>query len=235
MKRFYTEVGVVSSASPINGEIHGIVLDGRPIKTPGQSALAVSARPLAEALAREWSEQGEEVTPDSMPLTKLTNTAIDRTAAQRQTVVEQIMGYGKTDLLCYRADEPPQLVARQDAVWAPLLGWLRERYGARLATSHGIGFVEQSAEALVALDQAVWKYDAFRLTALHAMATILGSLTLALALMEKRLSAAEAFAASQLDENFQVEKWGRDADAEQRRALLLAELEAAERFARLVE
>ncbi|MBI3677686.1 MAG: ATPase [Proteobacteria bacterium] len=235
MKRFYKEVAVVSSASPVHGEAHAVTLDGKPVKTPGRSTLAVPSRALAEAIADEWRRQGETVLLESMPLTKLANTALDRAPAHRQALVEQVICYGRSDLLCYRADQPEKLAARQEAVWNQLLEWLSETYRARLSTCHGIGFVEQPPESLIALEQAVWKYDAFALTALHTMASILGSLTLALALIEQRLCASEAFAASQLDEDFQAEKWGRDAEAEKRRKLLLSELEAAERFVRLLE
>src|SRR5262249_46159478 len=138
MKRFYKDVAVVSS--PASGTAHGITLDGKPVKTPGQSLLSVPSHALAEAVAGEWRGQGETVSPETMPLTKLVNTAIDRVPANRQAIVEQIVGYGRTDLLCYRADSPAGLVVRQNAAWNPWLVWLADAHGARLSKSHGIGF-----------------------------------------------------------------------------------------------
>lgn len=235
MKRFYKEVSVAAFPAATGGEAYGVLLDGRPIKTPGKATLAVPTRALAEAIAEEWRVQGDKVELEAMPLTKLANTAIDRVPAHQQAIVEQIVGYARTDLLSYRAEHPAGLVALQAKTWDPLLKWLADTYGAQLSISHGIAFIEQPAEALIALEQVVWKHDAYALTALHMAASMLGSLTLGLALSAKHLSATEALDASHVDDNWQAEKWGRDAEAEKRRAGLLTELQAAERFMRLVQ
>ncbi len=228
MKRFYRDVSVVPADDGF-----AVLLDGKPVKTPGREMLIVQPRALAEAIAEEWRGQGEEIDPAAMPLTKLANTAIDIVAPDRGRTANQILAYGRTDLLIYRAEAPQDLVARQNARWNPLLDWLAERYGARLVTGQGVTFVDQPGDALVALDSAVWAHDDFMLAALHNATTLMGSLVLALALAERRLDAEAAFAASMLDESFQVERWGRDAEAEARRERLAAELAATERFMRL--
>jgi len=222
MKRFYKVVTV--TAAP-----HHIHLDGRPVKTPMRAALALPTASLADAIAAEWQAQGDTIHPHSMPLTKLANTAIDRVAAMRDTVSDQIVAYSN-DLLCYRAAEPAELAAREAAAWDPLLDWAAERYGARLQVRTGITHFAQDLGAVAALRRAVEATDPFLLTGLHTAATILGSLVLTLALAEGRLDADTAFALSQLDDRYQAERWGEDAEAAVRAANLLAELQAVERF-----
>lgn len=227
MKRFYKEVTVAKSDRGF-----AIHLDGRALKTPRRAALELPAQQLAEAIAEEWRGQGAEIDPHSMPLTKLANTAIDRVKGHEAAVIDQIMAYAN-DHLCYRAAAPADLAARQASEWDPLLTWAAERYGARLTTQAGITHFPQAADAVATLRHAVEAHDPFTLAALHAAAAILGSLVLALALAESRLSAAEAFALSQLDERYQTEHWGEDAEAAQRAKGLATELAAAERFMRL--
>jgi chaperone required for assembly of F1-ATPase len=227
MKRFYREVGVAEEAGAFR-----VLLDGKPVKTPSRNALALPTRALADAIAGEWRAQTENVDPKSMPLSGLAMAAIDGAAAER---AGQALAFARSDLLCYRAEEPAELVARQAAAWDTLLDWAAERYGARLKIASGIVFVEQSSEALAALERAVAGRSPFHLTALHSAAAITGSLVLALALADGRLTAAEAFAASRLDESFQAEKWGMDAEAEARATRLAAELAAAERFLRSLD
>lgn len=242
MKRFYKEVSI--SPSPLVGEgasrsdAEGgwvVLLDDKPIKTPARTTPILPSQALGDAVGEEWRGQGETIDPQSMPLTRLAFAAIDTVSANRGSVAEQVLRFGKSDLLCYRAEGPPELVARQTAAWDPLLDWLAETHGARLSTDSGISFIEQSADALMALEQAVWKPDAFALAALHAVATVTGSLVLALALSDARLSAEDALALAMLDEDFQAEKWGRDAEAEAHRARSLADLSAAERFLHLLK
>lgn len=231
IKRFYRDVSVAEGESGF-----AVLLDDRPLRTPSsRSAYALPSRALAEAVAGEWRGQGEEIDPETMPLTRLVNTAIERVPVNRGPVAEQTLALGRSDLLCYRADYPEALAARQAAHWDPLLAWAAERHGAALATGGGIAFVEQPAEALMALDEAVWAHDDFRLTGLSAAASILGSLVLALALAEGRLDAADAFRLATLDEAFQAEQWGVDADAQARLDRLEAELMGIERFLRLLQ
>ena len=157
-----------------------------------------------------------------MPLTKLANTAIDRVVAREAAIAEQILAYAN-DLLCYRAEAPDDLVARQNKSWNPILDWAAERY-APLTVGTGVGYIAQPGESVEALRKALAERGAFALTALHAAATLCGSLVLALALADGRLDAEEAFALSQLDERYQAEKWGADEEAEARETHILQEI-----------
>ncbi|MBU6298215.1 MAG: ATPase [Alphaproteobacteria bacterium] len=224
MKRFYKEVTV--------GEEFHILLDGKPVKTPQRAVLALPTPALAEAVAKEWRAQGDEVLPHGMPLTKLANTAIDRVAGHEAEIVTQILAY-TNDLLCYRAEAPADLATRQAAQWDPLLDWAAERY-ARLTVRSGVMHIAQPEDAVAAYGKVLARFDRYRLTALHSAATLCGSLVLALALAEGRLDAEEAFALSQLDERYQAEKWGVDEDAKRRADAMAVELDAAARFMRLV-
>jgi chaperone required for assembly of F1-ATPase len=225
MKRVYTSV---DSRRADDG--WGIALDGRPLRTPAKRELTVPGEALAAAIAAEWDAQESDIRPETMPLTRLAATAIDRTAEKRADIVAEIANYAATDLLCYRAERPPALAARQEAVWQPLLDWAAGRYDAGLAVTAGIVPTAQSPASLKAYAAAVAALDHFRLTALQAATAASGSLILALALHEKRLDAEAAFAASQLDETFQIEAWGEDAEAARRRRALAADIAAAARF-----
>jgi len=212
----------------------GVALDGRPMRTPGKNELLVPSEKLAAAIAAEWDAQQDDVRPMTMPLTRLAATAIDRTAMQRHQVVDEIAGYAGTDLVCYRAEHPAALVARQHAVWQPLIDWAALRYDAALAVTSGVIPTRQSAAALKAFAAAVAVHDDFRLTALHALTTTSGSAVIALAVMEGQLTAQEAFATSQLDETFQIEEWGEDAEAAARREAIAADIASAARFLELL-
>ena len=225
MRRFYKKAEVVSAASG-----YGIALVGRLVKTAGKQDLIVPSLALAAAVAAEWEAQQGEIRREAMPLTRLAGATIDRSAAQRDAVVRQVAHYAGTDLVCYRAAHPPALAARQQAVWQPLIDWAVERYGAPLAATTGVIPTSQPAASLTALTEAVAEYDDFSLTALHAATAACGSLVIALALLEGRLDADQAFAASQLDESFQIEAWGEDTEQAERRAALAAEIGAAARF-----
>ena len=213
----------------------GVALDSRPMRTPAKHELIVPSAALAEAIAAEWHAQQDEIHPATMPLTRLAATAIDRTRTQRELVAAEAANYAGTDLVCYRADHPPALIARQHAGWQPLIDWAMQRYDAALAVTSGIVPQPQSLAALKAFDTAVAAEDDFRLAALHAMTTACGSLVIALALIEGRLDAASAFAVSQLDETFQIEGWGEDAEAAARRRGLAEDIEAAARFVQLLD
>lgn len=229
VSRFYKTVAVVQ-----DGESFVVHLDGKPVKTPRRAVLALPNRLLAEAIAEEWAAQHDKIDPKSMPLTQLANTAIALVPEHHAKAAEQILDYGKSDLLCYRAEAPAELVHRQAAQWDPLLDWADDMFDARLVTGQGIAFIEQPAASLLALEKAVWRRDAFGLVGLHAAATTTGSLVLALALAEGRLAAGEVLALALLDETWQAEKWGRDAAAVAHEARLRTDLEAAERFLRLL-
>ena len=212
----------------------GVALDGRPMRTPGKNELLVPSEKLAAAIAAEWDAQQDDIRPTTMPLTRLAATAIDRTAMQRNQVVEEIAGYAGTDLVCYRADHPAALVARQHTVWQPLIDWAALRYDAALAVTSGVIPTRQSPAALKAFAAAVAAHDDFRLTALHALTTTCGSAVIALAVLEGQLAAQEAFATSQLDETFQIEEWGEDAEAAARREAIAADIASAAQFLELL-
>jgi chaperone required for assembly of F1-ATPase len=229
MKRFYKKAEPVPAAGG-----HGIALDGRLVKTSGKRDLVVPSLALAAAMAAEWEAQQGEIRREVMPLTRLAGATIDRNAAQRDAVVQQVAHYAGTDLVCYRAAHPPALAALQQAVWQPLIDWAVDRYGAPLAVTTGVIPASQPAASLAAFTEAVAEYDDFSLTALHAATAACGSLVIALALLEERLDADQAFAASQLDESFQIEVWGEDSEQAERRAALAAEIVAAARFVSLL-
>jgi chaperone required for assembly of F1-ATPase len=189
---------------------------------------------LAELVAGEWQTQGEVIDPPAMHLTRLSFGAIDGVKADRAKVANHALSFGGSDLLSYRADAPQELAVRQAAAWDPLLDWAAERHGARLNVTSGVGHIEQPAEALAALDRAVAAQSDFALSAVHAATMITGSLVLALALAEARITADQAFTAATIDETYQSEKWGLDLEAEQRRKRHAEELSAAERFLRLL-
>ena len=230
MKRVCREVTPRASASG-----WGIALDGRPMRTPAKNELVVPSEALAKAIGAEWDAQEDEIRPATMPLTRLAATAIDRTALQRDQVVAETANYAGTDLVCYRADQPPALIARQQAVWGPLVDWAMLRYDAPLSVTSGVIPTRQSPEALNALAAVIAAQDDFRLTALHTLTGACGSLVIALALFEGQLDAEGAFAAAQLDETFQIEAWGEDAEAAARRRALAEDIAAAAQFAVLLD
>lgn len=229
MKRFYKEAVAV----PLDGGF-GVALDAKPIRTPLKAPLVVPSPNLADAIAREWASQGETMERNFMRLTRLACTALDRVPCQRGSVVEEVLGYGATDLLCYRAERPASLVDRQARAWDPLLTWAAATHGARLAVTRGVSPIEQPAEAIEALRGAIDELDPFRLTALQLATSASGSLVIALALMADRLDAEAAFQASQVDESFEIEQWGVDAEFEAHRAALRADIEAAAEAVRLL-
>lgn len=229
IKRFYKSAGVAEAEGGF-----AIQLDGKPVKTPAGKALVVPTKALAEAVAAEWEAQEAEVKPHSMPLTQLASTALDRVGPERAAILEQLMHYAGTDLLCYRADFPPDLVERQARQWQPLLDWARAELGADLAATEGVIAIDQPAAALASLRARLESCDTWRLTAVQSAAAAAGSLVLALALEAGRLSSAETFALSQLDESYQIEQWGEDAEAAQRRTVLERDIDAAGRLLALV-
>ena len=189
-----------------------IRLDQKPAKTPAGNPLCLPNAKLAEAVAEEWRSQSEELRPETMRLTRLANTAIDRIAPDRQNAVTEIIRFAGTDLLCYRASGPELLVARQSAIWDPVLDWAGKRYGITLRTVSGISPIQQSAEDLERLESYLLRFDVFSLAGIVSAANILGSAVLALALQEKRMDPEDVFAAAELDGMYQAELWGADAE-----------------------
>ena len=221
MKRLYKEAVAVAVAGG-----YGIALDGKPLLTPAKRPLVLPAMPLAEAIAAEWQAQGDTIDPLAMPQMRLASIAIDLVMPRREEVLAELGKYAGTDLVCYRAEHPPELVARQHSVWQPLVDWATLRFDAPLAVTAGIVPVAQPPATLHAFAAALADYDPLRLTALHAATAACGSLVIALALIEGRLDAEAAFAAAQLDESFQIEQWGEDAEQTARRANLRKDIAA---------
>lgn len=229
MKRFYTDAGVRA----IEGG-HEILLDERPVRTPARNALAVPSERLASAIAGEWRAQGEKIDARSMPLTGLANAAIDRVAPDKEAFARGLALYGESDLLCYRAESPAGLVARQSGLWDPLLAWARRRFDINFEVVPGIIHRPQPQNTIQQLAQAVAARDAFELAALSPLVTIGGSLVLALALAEGEIDLGTAWNAATLDEQWQLDQWGADAEAEKALETRRRDFEAAHRFLKLL-
>lgn len=208
MKRFYQDAAAVAVE---NG--FGVALDDRNIRTPAKAALVVPTRSLADVIAEEWGAQEDEIDPATMPVMKFASTAIDRIHPQRARVADDLAAYAQTDLICYRADQPVDLVQLQEASWQPLLAWCNKHYGSSLRATQGVIPIEQDDETLTALSVVVHGFDDFALSALHGLTTTSGSLVIGLAVLAGRMSAGEAADASQVDDAYQSEKWGYDKDA----------------------
>ena len=229
MKRFYTEV----AAHPAEAGF-GVSFDGKPLRTPAKARLVVPTRALAEAIAAEWRGQSGEVKLDGLPLTRLASTALDLVARRQPAIVAEIARYAGSDLVCYRAEHPPELIERQHALWQPLLDWASLRYDAPLLVTAGILPVTQPPASLTAYAAAVAAYPPLELASLHLATAACGSLVVALALIEGRLDADSAFAAAELDQSFEIERWGQDAEQMRRRAALKDDIALAERFIALL-
>ena len=209
MKRFWKTAAATESDGGWT-----IELDGRPVRTPARATLTLPSQELAEAVASEWNAVEEKIDPRQMPLTGLANAAIDRVAADRQAFAGSLGRYGESDLACYRAEGPRTLVERQEQQWDALLGWARRRFDVDFRTTAGIIHVPQPAATIERLRHAVVALDAFRLAALSPLVTIGGSLVAGLAVLEGALSPEQAWEAVSLDDRWQLEQWGSDAEAE---------------------
>jgi len=229
IKRFYKQ----AAAAPV-AEGFTVELDGRGVRTPAKAALVVPSQALAAAIAAEWQGQGEEVDPQALALNNLVCTAIDIVAPHRPAIVEELADYGGHDLLCYWTDETGELLRRQQQHWQPLLDWAAAELRAPLQKTCGITPQAQTPESLEALKLAVEEHGDLELTGLAAAVKAAGSLVVGLALSKGRIDAGEAVAISQLDELYQAEQWGEDAEAAARRAGLRRDLENAERFLQLI-
>lgn len=205
-------------------------LDGRAVKTPAKSAFVLPTLAMAQAAAAEWDAQVKEVRPETMPVTRMANSAIDKVAVQFDEVAGLLAAYGESDLLCYRATGPVELIARQSAAWDPLLDWAAAVLGAPLVATAGVVHVAQPPGSIAALRARLFALTPFQLAAMHDLISISGSLILGFAVAGQRLTAAEAFSISRIDEQWQAEKWGEDEDAAALEALKRAALIEAARF-----
>ena len=224
------------SAAPAPAEGgHEVHLDGRPVTTPGQARLRLPTHALAAAVASEWNAVEGRIDPAAMALTRLANTALDRIAPARADVIAELRGYGAHDLLCYRAEGPEALRARQGAAWDPLLGWAERRFAARLTVTTGVMPADQPQASLDALSAAVAARDDFALTALGDLVTLSGSLIIGLAALEDAADAEALWARSRIDETWQEERWGRDSEAAAQAARHRDAFLTAWRMARLLD
>ncbi len=224
-KRFWENATTVAE-----GEGYGIQLDGRAVRTPARAPLIVPTLPLAQEIANEWDAQSEKVNPDSMPFTKAANAAIDKVAIQKTEVADLLAAYGDSDLLCYRADGPDGLVARQNDAWDPLLDWAANVLGARLHTRTGVIHVPQNSDVILRLSEQVHALSNFELAAFHDLVSLSGSLVLAFAILDGFRPAEELWETSRIDEIWQIEQWGEDEEANELEKVKRQSFMNAERF-----
>jgi len=229
-KRFYKDVAVTDE-----GGRAALLLDGKPVRTPGKAPLSVPTGALAEAIAEEWRAQGDRIDPRTMPLTKLANSAIDGIAGRTEAVIDDIMAHARADLLCYRASGPQGLLAAQAKHWDPVVAWAKDALDAPLNLAEGIVHVAQPDASIAAIRKELDGLDAFALAALHVMTSLTGSALLALAVAKKRLDPDAAWEAAHVDEDFQISQWGEDAEAKDRREARKRDFDAAARALELSE
>jgi len=229
-RRFYESVAIEDK-----GDGFALLLDGKPVRTPGKAHLLLPTRALAEAVAEEWRTQRDLIDPATMPLTKLANSAIDGVPGREDDVIGDILNYAGSDLLCYRADGPRGLIEAQQTHWDPVLAWAKSRLGAPLALSEGIVHVAQPQASLDCLRQALKAHDTYSLAALHVMTGLTGSALLALAVALGQMTPEEAWAAAHVDEDWQIAQWGEDAEAAVRRTARWRDFAAAARLLSLVD
>jgi chaperone required for assembly of F1-ATPase len=230
MKRFWKDVAVERETGG-----WAVRLDGRPVKTPARAPLSAPTQALAEAIAEEWRSVSETIDPRALPLTGLANAAIDRVAPERHAFAEGLARYAEADLTCYRADGPRELVARQEQLWDPLLSWARRRYDVDFVTTSGLRHVAQPQATVERLSHAVAALDSFRLSGLSPLVTVGGSLVAALAVLENAITTEEAWEAVSVDERWQLEQWGADAEAEAALGNRRHDFLTAARFLELLE
>ena len=214
---------------------HEVRVGTRAIVTPKGTTMAVPSAALAAAIAAEWADRPKgKLDPRTMPLTRVAASALDLVRPQRARVIAELVAYAETELVCHRADSPARLVARQDAVWQPLLDWLHARFDAPLAITHSVLAHKQPPASLATLTRALERLDDFHLAALSLATTAAGSLVIGLALIDGHIDAGRAFDAAELDATYQIEEWGEDPEATARRAEVREDMETATRFVDLL-
>ena len=223
MKRFYQSV----EAATVDGGFQ-ILLDGRPVRTPKKHLLRIEDRYVADLVAREWDAQKDNIRQDLMPATRMATSVIDLLGERRLDAEAEITGYGRSDLTCYRAATPANLVARQDQHWNPVVEWAQTTFDIVLEITNTIAFVEQPAPTLARIDQLVTDMDDWRLIGLHAATKATGSVLLGLAMSEAAFNARQVYEAACLDELFEREIWGSETDQDKRLAGTKSEIEATE-------
>ncbi len=213
-KRFWKTVTVTQDDTGF-----GVALDQHQLKTPLKASFCVPTRALADLARDEWDAQIETVAPMAMPTTRLINATLDKVSINKQAVIDNLAEYAGTDLLCYRAERPAELVGRQADAWDPILGWAASEFKAPLKVTAGVMFVEQPEQSLANLKAELEKLSAFELSAAHELISISGSLVVAMSVLTNHLSVEQAWEACRVDETFQIEQWGADEEAEEMAAL----------------
>jgi chaperone required for assembly of F1-ATPase len=229
-KRFYQRVDVADRDGGF-----ALLLDEKPMRTPGKKLFLLPSRALAEAVAEEWRAQKERIDPATMPLTKLANSAIDGVKGREDDVIGDILNYAGSDLLCYRAEGPRGLVEAQRAHWDSVLAWAKSALGAPFVLAEGVVHVAQPQASLDRLREALKAHDPFGLAALHVMTGLTGSALLALGVALERMTPEEAWKAAHVDEDWQIAQWGEDAEAASRRSARRRDFDAAARALALLK
>ncbi len=210
-----------------------VLLDKRSVRTPAKSALTVPTMAMAQAIAAEWDAQEDKIDPGTMPVTRGANATIDKVRTQRHEVIGLLAEYGDSDLLCYRAAGPEELIKRQADGWDPMLAWADAELGVRLRVGEGVMHVEQQPQALAKLYQEVAAFDDFALAGVHDLISLSGSLILALAITKNGISVEDAWGLSRIDEHWQIEQWGEDEEAAEAESVKRSAFLDAARFYRL--
>jgi chaperone required for assembly of F1-ATPase len=227
-RRFYKQVAVTGEAAPF-----AIALDERTLRTPLKRPLDLPTKALADALAAEWEAQAEKIQPHTMPFTKLANTALDRVATDKDRIIGEIVDFAGSDLVCYRAASPPDLVERQARIWQPVLDWARATFSGEFQATEGILHIAQPEASLAALRGYLSTKSPWALTALHNLTTLTGSALISAMACEKGILPAEAWLAAHVDEDWQIEQWGWDEEARHRRDFRKREFDTCLRFCEL--
>ncbi len=230
LKRFYKEVAVVK-----DGDGFRVTLDGRQLKTPAKRSLLLPTEKLANTLAKEWDDQDEHIVPLTMPMMALVSTAIDRIGQLRDGVIEQIAKYAETDLICYWTEDPEDLAVRQSKTWTPFIGWAKDTFGVEFKIHTSMMTSDQPEGIVDAFLKEINKYNDWELAALSSATHCTGSLVIALALLKKHIDATQAFEASQVDETYQIELWGEDWEAKDRREVIQKDLINIVKYMTLLE
>ncbi|NVK17886.1 MAG: ATPase [Methylocystaceae bacterium] len=219
LKRFYKSVDIMEDKGGFR-----VTLDGRQLKSPAKRSLLLPTKSLAEKLAEEWDAQEEHIYPLTMPMMGLASTAVDRIGQLRDGVIEQIAKYAETDLICYWTDTPEDLAQRQAETWTPYLEWVKQRVNVELKTQTGILHVQQPKESIIRFTDIITNFNDWELAGLSSATHCTGSLVLGLALIEGHIDSHKAFEDSQVDETYQIEQWGEDWEATERREVLRKDL-----------
>ena len=228
LKRFYKKATVKGKKRP-----YAIALDGKLIKTPLKAELEVPGKKLARGIADEWNAQKDFIDLNGMYLTKYASATQDGTAPRKEAIVDEIVAYASSDLLCYRADKPQGLVERQSAAWDPVLKWAEDTHGLNFICVAGVVYASQPETTLAKTHAMLMEKDAYVLTGIHTLTTLLGSALLAIAVVEGAISPDDCWNAAHLDEDWNIEQWGADQDAMARREVRRAEFDGILRFCKL--